>query len=140
MPRGAVTIPLVPNVVSRLPSVALYLTRVKTLLLPLLDCPAATISPSDWMPRALACESLLPTDVVTMPPVPNVVSGLPSVLYLTRVITLLLPLLDCPAATILPSDWMPRALAPASLLPTDVVTLPPVPNVVSGLPSVALYL
>ena len=100
------------------------------------------------MTRAWASSSILPIDVVTVPgfvPVAlKVVSRLPSVLYLTRVKTFSVPLnKEYPATTILWSDWMPRALATASPLPIDVVTVPgfvPVAlKVVSRLPSV-LYL
>jgi len=45
----------------------------------------------------------------TMPPVPKPVSMVPSVLYLTRAKSKLLPLSELPATTILPSGWMPRA-------------------------------
>jgi ABC-type cobalamin transport system permease subunit len=67
--------------------------------------------------------------------VPKVVSRLPSVLYLTRVKSSLLLLLELPTTTILLSkDWMPRAWATALTLPIGVVTMPLVPKVVSREP------
>ena len=53
VPISVVTVPVPPKVVSRVPF-EVYLTRAKSLSLPISDRPATTILPSDWMPRAWA--------------------------------------------------------------------------------------
>src|SRR4051812_33221576 len=97
--------------------------------------PTATILPSPWIATSVI-QAALANIVVTLPPTPNDVSRLPLGLYRITLNPLCPFGLPEPAATIFPSGWM----ATASALPTRfgeyaVVTLPPVPNVGSRVPS-----
>src|SRR5438874_1565745 len=111
---GVMTLPPVANVASRTPEVV-YRARAKSYEFePLPAHPAATILPSDWMATAAAKSSLDPMGVMTLPPVPNVGSRAPEVVYRARAKSYEFePLPVYPAATILPSAWTATASATA---------------------------
>ncbi|TWT86437.1 hypothetical protein Pla100_60620 [Neorhodopirellula pilleata] len=73
--------PLVPNVLSKLPSASKR--RMEPRKVPLASCPTATILPSLCSLMALI-SSVPPRSIVTMPPVPKPVSRFPSESYLTN--------------------------------------------------------
>ena len=134
VPMSVVTLPSVSKEVSSEPSV-LYRTTAKFPLLgampPLL--PATMIFPSLCIVTAFAVSVVLvPMSVVTLPSVSNEVSSEPSVLYRTTSKSAMLS----PTTSIFPLLWIAMALL-WSATPTAVVTLPPVPKVVSSAPSAA---
>lgn len=80
---GVVTVPVPLKLGSSvtLSAVAVsYWTRAKSSFVPSNVCPAATISPSDWIATALATSLVEPIAVVTAPVPPQASSRLPSVL------------------------------------------------------------
>ncbi len=110
-PRSVTTSPPVLNVWSRVPF-ELYCARANSFP----SMPATTILPPGVTEMLVASEKLFgPKSVRTSPPVPNVVSRLPFVLYRTTTkssakLLLRLPS-NSPATRILPSDWIAMALA-----------------------------
>src|SRR5205085_143068 len=76
-----------------------------------------------------------PKSVVSLPSLSKLVSRLPSGLYRVRAKWKVTPILEYPAATILPSAWIAILLAPSSDdAPMGVVTMPVPPKVVSSSP------
>src|SRR5262249_11595990 len=98
----------------------------------------AMIFRSGWRATAKASSPKLKKSVLTLPPVPKLVSRLPSGLYRASAKSSdVLGLKETPARMIFPSGCMAMAEAPSVLPKKLVVTFPPLPSVGSRPPAAA---